>query len=134
MANSTSTQVLMDGSRNAVVKFEGILDTSDLGSTVVVDPANLTGIDNTGARKATGFLIKKITYNVKAALQVNLFWDGGTPARIETLTGVDNTVFEQFGGLANNAVSPNGKITATTQGWAGVVSFSVILELVKTGS
>lgn len=134
MANSVTTQVLVDGARNVVVKFEGVLDTSDLASTVVVDPATLTGIDNTGNQKATGFRIKKLTYNIKNGMSLNLFWDGATPGRIEELTGVDNTQFEQFDGLTNNAVTPNGKITATTTGWSGIATFACILELTKTGA
>lgn len=134
MANNVTTQILVDGARNVVVKFEGVLDTSDLASTVVVDPAALAGIDNTGSRKATGFRIKKLTYNVKPNLSLNLFWDGATPGRIEELTGVDNTIFEQFDGLTNNATSPTGKITATTTGWSGIATFACVLELTKTGA
>lgn len=33
MANVTSTQLLQDGPRNVIVKFEGVLDTSDLAAT-----------------------------------------------------------------------------------------------------
>lgn len=134
MTNSTTTQVMLDGSRNAIIKFEGVLDTSDLGSTVVVDPAQLVGIDNTLGRKATGFRITKLTYNVKGNLSLNLFWDGTTPGHIQELSGVDNTLFDQFGGLTNNAVGPTGKITASTTGWTGISTFSVIMELTKTGA
>lgn len=133
MANSTTTQVVLDGSRNAIIKFEGVLDTSDLASTVVVDPAQLTGIDNTLSRKATGFRIKQITFNVEDGLSLNLFWDGATPARIEELTGREDSSFECFGGLTNNAVTPNGKITATTEGWSGIKSFAIVIELLKVG-
>ena len=48
MANSVTSQIIIDGPRNTVVKVAGILDTSDLASTVVADPAVLVGIDNTG--------------------------------------------------------------------------------------
>lgn len=135
MANSTSTQVILDGARNAVVKIEGVLDTSDLAYTVFLDPATLAGIDNTGSRKATGFRISKITYNIKnPPLNVSLFWDAGTPARIESLTGNDNTDFRSFGGLVNNATSPTGKLGISTTGWSGISTFSIILELTKTGA
>lgn len=132
MANDVKTQVLIDGARNVVVKFEGVLDTSDLASTVVVDPSTLQGTDNTGSLKAAKLRIIKIKHNIEDGLSVNLFWDGAAPARIEELTGRANPDFEDFGGLTNNATTPNGKITATTEGWSGVKSFSVILEMVKT--
>lgn len=132
MANSTTTQILLDGARNCVIKFEGVLDTSDLASMVVVDPAVMAGLDNTGGLKAAKFRIFKLAYNVEDGLSLNLFWDGGTPARIEELTGREDQSFESFGGVVNNATLPNGKITATTEGWSGIKSFSLILELVKT--
>ena len=57
MANSTSIQILEDGAARTVVKFEGVLDTSDLSSTVVVDPAAQASVDPTGSNylKATNF-------------------------------------------------------------------------------
>lgn len=135
MANSTSAQILLDGARNCVVKFEGVLDTSDLGSTIIIDPAVLIGTDNTGTLKAVKFRILKITYNVEDGLSLNLFWDATVPVRIEELTGRGSPDMSSFGGLVSNAgAGATGKITATTEGWAAtnVKSFSVILELVKT--
>jgi len=131
MANSTSIQILEDGPRNVIVKFEGVLDTSDLGSTVVVDPATLSVIDEARG-VATKLAIKKITYNVEDLLSVNLFWDATTPVRIEEITGRGKMDFWKGQALQNNAGSGiTGKITATTQGWVGILSFSLILELVK---
>lgn len=132
--NVTSIQVLVDGPRNCVVKFEGILDTSDLSSTDVVDPAARSAMTTNGT-KATTFRIKKITHNIEDGLAVNLFWDATTPVRIESLTGRGNAKYGEFGGLINNAGATGftGKITATTQGWSAssTLSFSVILELIK---
>ena len=135
MANSTSTQVILDGARNAVVKFEGVLDTSDLAYTVFLDPATLVGIDNTGSRKATGFRINRISFSVRnPGMNVNLFWDAPTPQRIEALASDDNVLYDGFGGLTNNATSPTGKLGISTNGWSGISSFYVVLELTKTGA
>lgn len=143
MANSTSTQILVDGPRNVVVKFEGVLDTSDLSSTTVIDPATLSQIEFTGALP-TRLRIDKIIHNVEDTLSLNLFWDATTPVRIEEITGRGKQEYRDIGGLKNNAgtwsggtFTPaagfTGKITATTQGWAasGVLSFSVTLYCVK---
>lgn len=44
MANTLSTQLLVDGPRNVVVKLEGVLDTSDFGaSTSLTSAATTTG-------------------------------------------------------------------------------------------
>lgn len=137
MANSTTVQVLQDGPARTVLKFEGILDTSDLGSTVVIDPATAATVDPSGSAylKATKFRVDKIIHNIEDGLSVNLFWDATTPVRIEALTGRGKADYTKFGGLQNNAGATGftGKITATTQGWAAssVLSFSVILELTK---
>lgn len=144
MANSTSIQILEDGPRNVVVKFEGVLDTSDLASTTVLDPALLSALGANG-EKATRLAIHKITYNVEDTLAVYLYWDATTPVRIEALAGRGKMDHRRFGGLKNSAgtwgtdgsFTPNagftGKITATTQGWAAsaILSFSVVIECVK---
>lgn len=132
MANSVTTQLLVDGPRNVVVKFEGILDTSDLGSTTVVDPAVLSDI--IPGTKASKLRIDKVTYNIEDTLAVNLFWDATSPVRIEALEGRGKMDHHRFAGLQNNAGSGiTGKITATTQGWSSsaILSFSLVIELVK---
>jgi hypothetical protein len=137
MANSTSIKIVQDGPRNVIVKFEGVLDTSDLTSTTVLDPALLADMDIWGI-KATKLRIQKIQYSIEDTLSVNLFWDATTPIRIEELVGRGKMEYYKFGGLAplpseSGSAGWTGKITATTQGWAasGVLSFSIILECVK---
>ena len=135
MANSTTVQILEDGAARTVVKFEGVLDTSDVASMTVVDPAAQASVDPTGSNylKATKYRIDKIIHNIEDGLSVNLFWDAATPVRVEELTGRGKGDYRDFGGLQNNATSPSGKITATTQGWStgAILSFSVILYLTK---
>jgi hypothetical protein len=135
MANTTSVQILVDGPRNVVVKFEGVLDTSDLASTVVVDPATLSQIDTAYNKSASRLTIRKITYNIEDSLSINLFWDATTPVRIEELVGRGKMDHRNFGGLVNNAgAGVTGKITATTQGWAvaAILSFTIVIEMVKS--
>ena len=135
MANSTTVQILEDGAARTVVKFEGVLDTSDVSSMTVVDPAVQSSVDPTGSNylKASKYRIDKIIHNIEDLLSVNLFWDAATPVRIEELEGRGKADYRDFGGLQNNATSPTGKITATTQGWSTglILSFSLILYLTK---
>lgn len=134
MANSTSTQILVDGPRNVVIKFEGVLDTSDLGSTVVADPATLDYMVDSTKSRATKLRIDHLIFAVEDGLSVNLFWDATTPVRVEELVGRGKADYHRFGGLQNNAGATGftGKITATTEGWgSGIKSFTVILHLVK---
>lgn len=133
MANSVTIQLLEDGPRNVVVKFEGVLDTSDLASTVVIAPATLSPIDSFGNPPAQ-LRIDSVQYTVEDLLSVNLFWDATTPVRIEEFVGRGVQKPFYFGGLTNNAgAGKTGKITATTQGWVAgaVLSFTLIIKMVK---
>ena len=134
MANVQTIQIITDGPRNVTVKVEGILDTSDVVSASIVDPAALSAIiDST---KASKLRIDKITHNIEDGLAVILTWFATTPVRIESLTGRGNAKYKDFGGLINNAgAGVNGKIYLSTEGYTAtslVVSYSIILEMVKT--
>ena len=137
MANSVNTQVLQDGLRNVVIKVEGILDTSDLASTVIADPSTMAGMDNTGAVKALGLIVDRIQFSVEDTLECRLAWDATTPVRMVELQGRGTEKYERFGGLTNNSgAGRTGKILLSTQGWAAAatVSFTLILTLKKQGT
>lgn len=134
MANSTSIQVLEDGPRNVVVKFEGVLDTSDLASTTVIDPATLSQIDAAFNRNASMVAISHVIFEIEDGLSVNLFWDATTPVRIGEYVGRGDAKYFKLSPLQNNAgTGVTGKITATTQGWASttILSFIMYIHCVK---
>jgi len=137
MANSVAIQILEDGPRNVVVKLSGILDTADIASTTLLDPAALSTMDGrTPGITPTRLKIQKISYNIETGLAVNLFWDATTPLLIASLvTSGDDLKFRKFGGLWDNGgAGVTGLITFTTQGWStgAILSFNVILECTKT--
>ena len=135
MANVVTTQILLDGPRNTVIKVVGVLDTSDQASMVIADPATLAGIDNTGLLKAQKLVIKRLSHNVEDSLAVYLNWDATAPVQIDMLTGRGHQDFQKVGGLWNNAgAGVTGKILLSTQGWvvAAILSFTLELELIKT--
>jgi len=134
MANSTTIQTLVDGPRNVILKLDGLLDTSDQGSTIIVDPATLSDYNINGV-KATKLRINKINFDVEDGLDVELFWDAGTPIRIGNFVGRGKVDAWRYGGIVNNATSPTGKITLQTQGWSigTILSYTIVLELVKQG-
>jgi hypothetical protein len=128
MANSVTTQILVDGAVNAVVKIVGILDTSDVAPTAVVDPASFTPTP-------TQFRIDRVTYTVEEGLDVRLQWDATSPVYIIDYVKAGHQDFKKFGGLQNNAgAGKTGKILLSTEGWtAGTHEFTIVLELVKQG-
>ena len=134
MANVTSVQTILDGPRHVVLKIDGLLDTSDLTSTTVVDPALLSDMNINGV-KASKLRINKIVYDVEDTLDVELFWDAATPVRIWNLVGRGKIDAAHFGNLQNNAgAGKTGNIKILTTGWAsGTQIFSIVLELVKQG-
>jgi hypothetical protein len=135
MANVVNIQTIIDGPRHTIIKVSGILDTADLGNTTVADPALLVGVDNTGQLKAATFRIVGMNFDVEDGLAVNLYWDAATPVLIDSLVGRGALPpsYQAYGGLTNNAALPGktGKIIMNTQGWAGILSFNFIVELVK---
>ena len=134
MANSTTIQTLVDGPRNKILKLDGLLDTSDQGSTIIVDPATLSDYNINGV-KATKLRINKINFDVEDGLDVELFWDASSPVRIGNFVGRGKVDAWRYGGIVNNATSPTGKITLQTQGWStgAILSYTIVLELVKQG-
>ena len=133
MANVTSIQTLVDGPRNVVIKYDGILDTSDVSSTTLIDPASLSAIDvnNTLPTKVR---IDRVFFDVEDGLAVYLYWDATTPVRIAELAGRGKMNACKYGGLTNNAgAGKTGKVLVATQGWSSgtTLSFTLILECVK---
>lgn len=128
MANVLTTQIILDGPRNAIVKLTGVLDTSDESLTIKVDPASFSPIP-------TQFRIDHIDYSISDQLEIQLFWDASSPLIILPLAGRGRLAFWNFGGLQNNAsTGKTGKISLKTTGWAsGTQIYSVTLELVKQG-
>ena len=137
MANSVNTQIILDGPRNAIIKVEGILDTSDLATVTIADPANFMKMDSWGLNAPGGFLIQRIQYDVEPLLECRLAWDATIDVRIAELTGYGTQKYECFGGLPNNSgAGRTGKILLSTQGWSAsaVLSFTLVLHLIKQGT
>lgn len=137
MANSVNIQTILDGPRNCVIKVEGILDTSDLTSTVIADPATFTGMDNTGAVLAKGFIVDRVQFSIEDGLECRLAWDATSPTRIVELQGRGTEKYDRFGGLPNNSgAGRTGKILLSTQGWStsAILSFTLLLTLKKQGT
>lgn len=128
MANTITYQTIIDGARNTVIKVSGVLDTSNLSSTVIVDPATLVPVP-------TQLRIDHIDYSISDQLELRLQWDATTPVDIMPLAGRGRMSFWNIGGLQNNAgAGKTGKIKLSTDGYtSGVQIFTLILEMVKQG-
>jgi len=129
MANVISYQTLIDGARNTVLKITGVLDTSNMAETSVIDLSTLVPIP-------TQLRIDHIDYSVSDQLELRLRWDATSPVDIMPLAGRGRMSFWNFGGLQNNAgAGKTGRILLSTVGYtSGTQVFSLILEMVKQGA
>lgn len=131
MANATTVQVLEDGVRQTVAKFDGVLDTSNLASTLVLDPlAQLIDPLN----PTTLYRIDNLDWSISDPIVVRLSWDATTPVNIIELAGRGRLyIGEIYGGLQNNSgAGKTGKIIALTTGYAsGTVAFTIIVRATK---
>jgi len=126
-------QILNDGYRNATLKITGWVNAGDITSYPVLDPSTLSQIDAQGTIPKT-VRIKRINFDIQDGIQVTLNWDGATPALLWECAGRGEIKAASFGGITDNATTPNGKITLTTFGGAAttaLTSFTIVLEIIK---
>ena len=105
----------------------------DLSNQTVLDLATLGQVDGFG-NKASTMRVTRINFDIEDALQVNLDFDGATPNNLWRCTGRGEIKGKPFGGFPDNATTPNGKITLTTEGGATAttnLAFTIVLEVVK---
>jgi hypothetical protein len=136
MANSVTTQTLIDGPRNLVVKITGILDTSNLGNTLIVTPATTFKVTGSDGNNPPLARLDHIDYSIADGLELILSWGNGagpiTP--ILPLAGRGRMSFVDFEGLRNNAVGTDGSVWLSSTGYSsGTSVFSLVLEMVKEG-
>lgn len=129
MANIVANQILVDGPKNVVVLCTGILDTSNVSATTILDVSALAGAP-------TDLLIDKLWWSVTSPLQVLLEWDATADDLFAALTGHDCHDYSCFGGLKNpRSTGWNGDVRLRTLGYStGTVTYSVVLEASKRGA
>jgi hypothetical protein len=125
MADAVSSQTLVDGTRNAVMKFTNTSDGTGEAAVLKVDVSALSGAPST-------VKITKIHYSV-AGMVARLLWDATTDVTIVDLQGDGCLDATCFGGLYNNGgVGVTGDILLTTVGHTSGDSYSIILEMQKS--
>lgn len=126
MANTFTTQTLLDGPRNLVILLTGVLDTSDEARTIKVDVS-------TYDPPPTKVRVDRIQFSITEGLGVILDWDATTDIRFASITGTGELDACKFGGLSNNAgAGVTGDIYLTTVGWtAGTRTYNIVLEMTK---
>ncbi len=127
MADTVASQTLIDGSRNAVMKFTNISDGTGETSVKKVDVSTLSGAPTT-------VKINRVTY-MTHGIGVQILWDATANVQAMRLPQDESGSVDlfKFGGVLNNAgAGRTGDIlfTTTETALAGD-GYTIILEMVK---
>jgi len=125
MADAVTSQTLIDGGKNLVMKFTNVSDGAGESAVTKVDVS---------AFAAAGVKINKIHYSTYG-MAVRILWDA-TADVVAWLVPQDADGcmdFTQFGGLQNNAGDgKTGDIQFTTIGATSGDTYSIVLEMAKS--
>lgn len=125
MADSVSSQTIIDAARNTVMKFTNLSDGTGEAAVLKVNPALLN--PNPGIH----LKIKRIKFNIQNGT-VRLQWVATVAADIMILNGYAEEDYTRFGGLTNNGgAGATGGIQFTTEGFGINSSYTITLEMIK---
>lgn len=125
MVDAVSSQTLVDGVRNVVMKFTNLSDGTGESAVKKVDVSELSGAP-------TAVKVTKVHYSV-TGMVASLLWDADTDVRCLDLAGDGVFDFTGFGGLINNGgTGVTGDIMLTTTGHTSGDNYSIVLEMAKS--
>ena len=85
MANTVERQITLEGQRNVVVKWAGVLDSSDFISV----PALAVGdcLYNDPQNALVGFRLDMVEWSISQGLEIVVAWNSSVPQLIVPLAG-----------------------------------------------
>ena len=131
MADAVTSQTLIDGPKQAVMKFTNVSDGTGESAVVKVDVSALS--DSVDGDTCTGVVIEKIWWQC-IGMKVQILWDASSDVFCielgENQSGSHD--YSSFGGLTNNSGSgKTGDIAFTTVGASSADTYTVILDMRK---
>lgn len=130
MADTVTSQTIINGSRNLVMKFTNVSDGTGENAVKKVDAQSATFAVN-GVVPGIHLTIVKVEYDIKA-MGLRIQWDATSATDALALGGFGTDDFEEFGGLTNpNNAGATGSILFTTTGAMQNSSYSVTLFMRK---
>jgi len=131
MADAVTSQTIIDGERNCVMKFTNVSDGTGESAVAKVDVSALAS--NAAGVACSEVRVMRISHAV-VGMSVQLFFDATSNVLLVELAESSNghMEFEDFGGIPNNAGSgKTGDILFTTKGHSSGDTYSIVLEMVK---
>tara|TARA_R100000329_G_scaffold75197_1_gene64950 strand:+ start:159 stop:566 length:408 start_codon:yes stop_codon:yes gene_type:complete len=134
MADAVTSQTIIDGERNCVMKFTNVSDGTGESAVAKVDVSALAS--NAAGVACSEVRVMRISHAV-VGMSVQLFFDATSNVLLAELAESSNghMEFADFGGIPNNAGSgKTGDILFTTKGHSSGDTYSIVLEMVKVYS
>ena len=131
MADAVTTQTIIDGERNCVMKFTNVSDGSGESAVAKVDVSALAA--NANGTACSEVRIMRVSHAI-VGMSVQLFFNASTNVLAMELAESSNghMDFKDFGGIPNNAGSgKNGDILFTTKVHSSGDTYSITLEMTK---
>ena len=131
MADAVTTQTIIDGERNCVMKFTNVSDGTGESAVAKVDVSALAS--NAAGVACSEVRVMRVSHAI-VGMSVQMFLDATSNVLLMDLAERSNghMDFKDFGGLPNNAGSgKTGDILFTTKGHSSGDTYSIVLEMVK---
>ena len=134
MADAVTSQTIIDGERNCIIKFTNVSDGTGESAVAKVDVSALSS--NAAGVACSEVRVMRVSHAI-VGMSVQLFLNATSNVLLIELAESSNghMDFKDFGGLPNNAGSgKNGDILFTTKGHSSGDTYSIVLEMVKVYS
>ena len=134
MADAVTSQTIIDGERNCIMKFTNVSDGTGESAVAKVDVSALNS--NSAGVSCSEVRVLRVSHAI-VGMSVQLFLNATSNVLLMELAESSNghMDFTDFGGLPNNAGSgKNGDILFTTKGHSSGDTYSITLEMVKVYS
>ena len=134
MADAVTSQTIIDGERNCVMKFTNVSDGTGESAVAKVDVSALAS--NSAGVACSEVRVMRVSHAI-VGMSVQLFLNATSNVLLMELAESSNghMDFKDFGGLPNNAGSgKNGDILLTTKGHSSGDTYSIVIEMEKVYS
>ena len=134
MADAVTSQTIIDGERNCVMKFTNVSDGSGESAVAKVDVSALSS--NSEGVSCSEVRVMRVSHAI-VGMSVQMFLNATSNVLLMELAESSNghMDFTDFGGIPNNAGSgKDGDVLFTTKGHSSGDTYSIVLEMVKVYS